>query len=159
MLLSTLVRVRSAAEAGVGVDAHSFRGTRDRTEIPGSRAAILHCRHAVRPDLLAERLGIARTLAHCSVAVADRTRNDQRVTSRTQPPPLTALSPREREVIAGVALGLNNRQVAERLDVSVHAVKFHLASIFRKLGVANRTQAAATYLTAHDGAAQNVGEG
>lgn len=81
------------------------------------------------------------------------------VASRTQPPALPSLSPREREVIAGVALGLNNRQVAERLDVSVHAVKFHLASIFRKLGVANRTQAAAAYLAARDRETWNLGEG
>jgi DNA-binding NarL/FixJ family response regulator len=42
--------------------------------------------------------------------------------------------------------GLTNPQMAERLEVSVHAVKFHLASIYRKLGVANRTEAAVVYL-------------
>lgn len=44
------------------------------------------------------------------------------------------------------ALGLTNGQIAERLNVTVHAVKFHLASIYRKLGVANRTEAAVLYL-------------
>ena len=42
--------------------------------------------------------------------------------------------------------GLTNRQVAERLGISVHAVKFHLAGIYRKLEVANRTEATARYL-------------
>ena len=46
------------------------------------------------------------------------------------------------------ALGLTNEQVAARLDVTVHAVKFHLAAIYRKLNVTNRTEAAAVYLRA-----------
>lgn len=46
------------------------------------------------------------------------------------------------------SLGLTNEEVAAQLSVSVHAVKFHLASIYRKLGVANRTEAAVTFLRA-----------
>jgi DNA-binding CsgD family transcriptional regulator len=45
-----------------------------------------------------------------------------------------------------VALGLTNAQIATRLGVSVHGVKFHLASVFRKLGVVNRTEAVVIYL-------------
>jgi ATP/maltotriose-dependent transcriptional regulator MalT len=56
------------------------------------------------------------------------------------------LSPREREVIELAASGLTNHQIAGRLQVSVHAVKFHLAATYQKLGVANRTQAAFVYL-------------
>ena len=59
---------------------------------------------------------------------------------------LTQLSPREREVLALAATGLTNDEVAARLEVSVHAVKFHLAGVYRKLGVANRTEAAMVYL-------------
>ena len=44
------------------------------------------------------------------------------------------------------SLGLTNEEIAARLHVTVHAVKFHLASIYRKLGVANRTEAAVAYL-------------
>ena len=44
------------------------------------------------------------------------------------------------------AHGLTNLQIAERLEVTVHAVKFHLATIYRKLGVANRTEATFRYL-------------
>ena len=61
---------------------------------------------------------------------------------------LRRLSPRETQVLEETSLGLTNEQVAARLDVTVHAVKFHLAAIYRKLGVANRTEAAALYLTA-----------
>jgi ATP/maltotriose-dependent transcriptional regulator MalT len=62
--------------------------------------------------------------------------------------PLDALSAREREVLGMVALGLSNQDVAARLLVSVHAVKFHLAGIYRKLGVSNRTEAALVYVGA-----------
>jgi len=58
------------------------------------------------------------------------------------------LSPREAEVLENASLGLTNEQVAARLHVTVHAVKFHLASIYRKLEVPNRTEAARVYLGA-----------
>lgn len=61
-------------------------------------------------------------------------------------PTLPDLSPREREVLEMTALGLTNGEIAQRLAVSVHAVKFHLAAIYRKLGVGNRTEAAVTLL-------------
>ena len=51
------------------------------------------------------------------------------------------LTPRERDVVALVADGHPNREIAARLDISEHTVKFHLASIFGKLGVSTRTQA------------------
>lgn len=44
--------------------------------------------------------------------------------------------------------GLTNSEVAAGLNVSVHAVKFHLAAVYRKLGVANRTEAATAYVRA-----------
>jgi DNA-binding NarL/FixJ family response regulator len=58
------------------------------------------------------------------------------------------LSPRERQVLEATALGLTNSEVALRLHVSVHAVKFHLAAIYRKLGVSNRTEAAVVFTQA-----------
>jgi DNA-binding NarL/FixJ family response regulator len=61
-------------------------------------------------------------------------------------PHLAALSRRELEVVRLAAEGLSNTQIAGRLDVTVHAVKFHLASIYRKLNVGNRTEAAVAYL-------------
>jgi DNA-binding CsgD family transcriptional regulator len=44
--------------------------------------------------------------------------------------------------------GLTNRQIAGQLSVTVHAVKFHLAGVYRKLGVNNRTEAVVVLLTA-----------
>jgi DNA-binding NarL/FixJ family response regulator len=56
------------------------------------------------------------------------------------------LSQRETAVLEMVASGRTNTEAAEQLGVSVHAIKFHLASIYRKLGVSNRTEAAITFL-------------
>lgn len=58
----------------------------------------------------------------------------------------SVLSPRELAVLALTAEGRTNTSAADELGVSVHAVKFHLASIYRKLGVRNRTEAAAVFL-------------
>lgn len=45
-----------------------------------------------------------------------------------------------------VARGATNATTAESLGVTVHAVKFHLASAYRKLGVTNRTEAAVLFV-------------
>jgi len=59
---------------------------------------------------------------------------------------LLQVSPRESQVLEMTSQGLTNDEIARRLNVTTHAVKFHLASIYRKLGVANRTEAAVLYL-------------
>jgi len=59
------------------------------------------------------------------------------------------LTPREAEILELLAHGFSNGQLAERLGVSVYAVKYYLACIYRKLGVANRTAAAGTYFHDH----------
>jgi DNA-binding CsgD family transcriptional regulator len=58
------------------------------------------------------------------------------------------LSRRELEVLDLAATGLTNGEIAIRLRLTVHAVKFHLAAVYRKLGVHNRTEAAAIYIRA-----------
>ena len=56
---------------------------------------------------------------------------------------LSALTPREREVLALVAEGLTNRRIAERLVVSEHTVHRHVTNLLRKLDLPSRTAAAA----------------
>jgi DNA-binding NarL/FixJ family response regulator len=68
-----------------------------------------------------------------------------------RPPGLVALTPREIEVLQMIAGGLTNAEAARRLQLSVHAIKFHLAAIYRRLGVTNRTEAAVTYLRSMNG--------
>lgn len=53
-----------------------------------------------------------------------------------------ALSRREDEVLRLVAIGLANKQIARRLGISERTVKAHLTSVFQRLGVGDRTQAA-----------------
>jgi len=52
------------------------------------------------------------------------------------------LTPRERQVLALVAEGLTNGQIAERLFISAKTASVHVSAILRKLGVATRTEAA-----------------
>ena len=54
---------------------------------------------------------------------------------------LDPLTPREVQVLELLAEGLANKAIAERLAISDQTVKFHVASIYGKLGAANRTDA------------------
>jgi NarL family two-component system response regulator LiaR len=56
--------------------------------------------------------------------------------------PLDVLSARERDVLAGLARGRTNRQIARALSVGDETVKSHVSSILAKLNLADRTQAA-----------------
>jgi LuxR family transcriptional regulator, maltose regulon positive regulatory protein len=54
---------------------------------------------------------------------------------------LSALSPREADILTRIAEGLSNKEVARRLDIGPETVKSHLKSVFTKLGVERRAQA------------------
>jgi RNA polymerase sigma factor (sigma-70 family) len=51
------------------------------------------------------------------------------------------LTERERQVLQLTAQGLANKQIATSLDISENTVKFHLSSLYTKLGVTSRTEA------------------
>lgn len=62
---------------------------------------------------------------------------------------LTALlTPRQVEILSLVAEGLNNAEIASRLYLTESTVKWHVRKILRALGVSNRAQAVARYLSA-----------
>ncbi|MGC2856525.1 response regulator transcription factor [Novispirillum sp. DQ9] len=65
--------------------------------------------------------------------------------------PFAGLTPRERELLAALAGGLTNAQIAGKLDISLNTVKFHLKNLYDKLGVSNRAQAVAHYLKGREG--------
>jgi two-component system, NarL family, response regulator LiaR len=65
------------------------------------------------------------------------------------PPPGHDLSPREKEVLALMVLGLSNPDIADRLVVGRSTIKFHVSSILGKLGVQSRTEAVALAVQHH----------
>jgi DNA-binding NarL/FixJ family response regulator len=88
----------------------------------------------------------AELLAGIRAAAAGHAPLDPRVARALLPTRVAApggdLSDREREVLALVAQGLANKQIASRLGIAERTVKVHLGSVFRRLGVADRTSAA-----------------
>jgi DNA-binding NarL/FixJ family response regulator len=58
------------------------------------------------------------------------------------PAALTALSPREREILRAIASGATNAEISARLFLSETTIKTHISSVFGKLGARNRVEAA-----------------
>ena len=69
--------------------------------------------------------------------------------------PFGCLTGRERELLAALAQGHTNAQIASDLGISLNTVKFHLKNLYGKLDVQNRAQAVACYLTSPGSAAAN----
>jgi len=66
------------------------------------------------------------------------------VAARDRPEvPDVALTPRELAVLALIAEGASNKAIARKLGISVHTVKFHIASLLDKLDAEGRTEAVA----------------
>lgn len=64
--------------------------------------------------------------------------------------PIHSLSPREREILALIAKGASNKEVARELSIAEATVKIHVQHILRKLNLSSRVQAA-VYLTGRSG--------
>lgn len=64
------------------------------------------------------------------------------LTTRLKQPVTDPLTPREREIVRLVALGLRNAEVAQRLYISEVTVKTHLNNVFQKLGLRDRVELA-----------------
>jgi len=92
-------------------------------------------------ELQAALVAVANGLVTLPLALAEQLlgqRGPVAVPSLERADPLTA---REREVLQLVSQGLSNKLIARELQVSEHTVKFHVSSIFAKLGAASRTEA------------------
>lgn len=81
-----------------------------------------------------------RTLALEALSGMARGRVDAEPVSDHEEP----LTAREREVLQLLAQGIPNKQIAQRLSISEHTVKFHVSAIMTKLGAASRTEAVTT---------------
>ena len=69
----------------------------------------------------------------------DREVMAQALGAMTRPNPMDRLTPRELEIARYVAIGRRNREIGDMLRVSESTIKGHLANIFDKLGIENRT--------------------
>jgi DNA-binding NarL/FixJ family response regulator len=82
------------------------------------------------------------TLAAALAVTANGLRGEPNRAGASPPrAPGSALSPREIEVLQMIAEGLGNKEIASRLKISEHTIKFHVSSIFTKLDVSSRTEA------------------
>ena len=96
----------------------------------------------VPPDAPPEELGAAVAAAAQGLVVFPREMADQTL---AEPAAVEELSEtptaREREVLGLLAQGFSNKMVARELHISEHTVKFHVSSLYAKLGVNNRAEA------------------
>jgi len=104
---------------------------------------------ALRTNPEFELVGVGATSAEippsADVILIARTSSGARVSGYTaESGKETVLSNREREILALLADGLVNKQIAARLGISTNTVKTHLELLFDKLGVATRAEAVAT---------------
>ena len=68
--------------------------------------------------------------------------NPSQANSETSTIPFPELTDREREILACIARGDTNTEIAQQLTISLKTVRNHVSNIFNKLQVTNRTQAA-----------------
>lgn len=106
------------------------------TESPGAGSRLAGYKFLVdcliaQIDVAFRRLGVFAPQARPALASHGRRARD--------------LSRREQEILSRLPRGESNVAIAAALDISRHTVKNHLQRIFRKIGVSNRTQAAAVY--------------
>ena len=96
-------------------------------------------------DATPEQIDAALRAASAGLVV--RARSAERgLSALDEGTPHPLLTPREMEVLEGLMQGLANKSIARRLEISLHTVKFHVESVFRKLGVRTRAEAVAKAL-------------
>jgi two-component system nitrate/nitrite response regulator NarL len=89
------------------------------------------------PDASAGQIGIAIRAAAAGLGVFSPERLDAPSVSR----PASTLTAREKDVLRMIAEGLANKEIAFRLRISDHTVKFHVSALLGKLGAGSRAEA------------------
>jgi DNA-binding NarL/FixJ family response regulator len=115
----------------------------DEGEISRLRALSLRGWGVVSPDASSEELGaavaaVAQGLTVLPKALAERLLDEPAAAVEELSEPLTT---RESEVLGRLGGGLSNKMIARELHISEHTVKFHISSLYSKLGVSNRAEA------------------
>jgi len=152
-------QMREAVESGVSVDLE-YRIIR-----PDGRVRRVRSRAELSADSEGKALRLTGTVQdvtelHAAAEALQQTASDLgRRAAAIHPSPNRArgadltkkLSPRQLEILALVAEGLSNAEIASRLYLTESTVKWHVRKILRVLEVANRAQAVARYLSAESG--------
>jgi DNA-binding CsgD family transcriptional regulator len=97
------------------------------------------------PDAPAEQ--ILAALGALGAGLTVRLREGPGFAAAAEPRSQHLLTPREIEILGALGEGLSNKAIARKFDISQHTVKFHVESLFRKLGVRSRAQAVVKGLT------------
>jgi DNA-binding CsgD family transcriptional regulator len=92
------------------------------------------------PDASAAQIDAALRAVAAGLTVRSPARQARTFGSLPEEPPVL-LTPREVEVLTAIGNGLSNKAAARRLGISPHTVKFHIESLFRKLGASSRAEA------------------
>ena len=96
----------------------------------------------VPPDAPPEELGAAAAAVGRGLVVLPQSLTERLLGTPTAVEALTEpLTAREDEVLALLGRGLPNKLIARELNISEHTVKFHVSSVYAKLGVTNRAEA------------------
>jgi DNA-binding NarL/FixJ family response regulator len=95
---------------------------------------------ATQAELLASLQALNEGLVVASPAWIKRIYDQDKSQNGQSAEGTEALTNRELEILQLLALGLTNKQIAARLKISAHTVKFHLSVIFGKLGTTNRLE-------------------
>ena len=141
-LTAALTSYEAGERAGAQVEAARSQTLAGRVlAASGDRAAAIATVQAAHATLL------SCGALHDSDLAAKELRRLGRAVPRSGPPSILGLTEREHEVLALVAGGKTNREIAERLFLSPRTVDRHLARVFQKLNV--HTRAAATSIFAH----------
>lgn len=94
------------------------------------------------PDAGAAQIDAALRAVAAGLTVRATPPQTRNFDSLPEEPPIP-LTPREIEVLGALGNGMTNKEAARVLGISPHTVKFHIESLFRKLGVASRAEAVA----------------
>lgn len=140
-ILSFLAGREDARVPGIVLLVESPTGDFVREAIEGGIRAVLP-RDATSAEIFAAAEAAAAGLVALDLASFDAALSVRR--SGLHGPASAAaqsLTPREIEVLRMMAEGLGNKEIAWRLKLSEHTIKFHISSIFTKLDVSSRTEA------------------